>query len=45
MLSNYEKGVAELNKDVTTLGIKIEAAIEKSWKALENFGKHGHRAG
>lgn len=37
MLSNYEKGVAELNKDVTTLGIKIETAIEKSWKALENM--------
>lgn len=35
MLSNYDKTVSELNKNVIDLGIKIEKAVELAWKALE----------
>lgn len=37
MLEAYEKSVRELNAEITSLGIKIEQAIDKTWKALETM--------
>lgn len=37
MLHTYENSMKELNRELSTLGISIEAAIDKTWKVLETF--------
>ena len=35
MLEIYEKELAELKQDMIGLGMKVEQAVESTWKALE----------